>query len=234
MKASHPKPPAGKTKPRSTPTKRILIVDDHPLTRDGVSHRLQIEADLEVCGEVGTAKAALAAVRQSPPDLVLADLSLAERTGLELIKDLHVLHPDVPVLVFSMHFETLYAERVLRAGGRGYIMKSAGAAKLVEAVRSVLRGEVYLSEAMRDHVIHRFAGGPAAIAGNNTGSLSDRELEVFELIGQGKSTRDIAAQLQVSTSTVETHRAHLKEKLDLRRATDLVRSAVEWVATRDR
>jgi DNA-binding NarL/FixJ family response regulator len=224
MKASDPKPPAVKTKQRSIPAKRILIVDDHPLTRDGVSHRLRIEGDLEVCGEVGTVKAALAAVRQSPPDLVLVDLSLAERTGLELIKDLHVLHPDVPTLVFSMHYETLYAERVLRAG----------AAKLVEAIRLVLRGEVYLSEAMRDHVIHRFAGGPAAIAGNNTGSLSDRELEVFELIGQGKSTREIAAQLQVSTSTVETHRAHIKEKLDLGRATDLVRSAVEWVATRDR
>src|SRR6185295_12105158 len=182
-----------------------------------------------VAAEVGTAKAALDAVRAKPPDLVLADLSLEDRSGLELIKDLHVLHPEVPVLVFSMHYESLYAERVLRTGARGYIMKSEGAARLLEAIRRVLRGEVHLSEAMRDRAVHRFTRGPAIVKGDNTATLSDRELEVFELIGQAVGTRQIASRLRISTSTVETHRAHIKEKLNLRTATELMRAAVEWV-----
>jgi DNA-binding NarL/FixJ family response regulator len=212
--------------------KKILIVDDHPMTRHGIAQRLRAEPDLEVCAEVETAKAALAAVESARPDLVLADLSLGERSGLELIKDLHVLHPKLPVLVFSMHYETLYAERVLRAGARGYIMKSEGAEKLLEAVRRVLRGEIYLSPNMRDRAVYRFAQGPEAARGDNTAVLSDRELEVFELIGQGKGTKQITQKLHLSTSTVETHRAHIKEKLGLETATELVHAAVEWVAGR--
>lgn len=212
--------------------KQILVVDDHPMTRLGVTERIRIEPDLTVCADVGSAKEALAAVEKLAPDLVLVDLSMGERSGLELIKDLHALHPHVPVLVFSMHYETLYAERALRAGARGYIMKSEGAEKLIAAVRSVLSGAVYLSPVMRDRAVHRFAGGPAAARADNAAALSDREVEVFELIGQGLGTRQIAERLHLSTSTVETHRSHIKEKLSLGTATELVRAAVEWTAGR--
>jgi len=216
--------------PASSARKTILVVDDHPMTREGVANLLRREPGLAVCGALGTAKAALAAVRKKAPDLVLADLSLTDHSGLELIKNIHCLHPEVPVLVFSMHYESLYAERVLRAGARGYIMKSEGAAKLLDAVNRVLRGEVYLSEVMRDHAVHRFTRGPGVARGNNAASLSDRELEVFELIGHAHGTREISRRLGVSTSTVETHRAHIKQKLSLRSATELVHAAIEWVA----
>jgi len=217
-----------KTNAAAAGRRRILVVDDHPMTREGIAHLIRHEAGLAVAGEVGTARAALAAVKSDPPDLVLADLSLEERSGLDLIKDLHVLHAAIPVLVFSMHYESLYAERVLRAGARGYIMKSEGAAKLLDAIRCVLRGDVYLSEAMRDRAVFRFTHGPAALKGDNAAALSDRELEVFQLIGRALGTQEIATRLQISTSTVETHRAHIKNKLGLRTATELVRAAVEW------
>jgi DNA-binding NarL/FixJ family response regulator len=221
-----------KRKPPAPAVKRILVVDDHPMTRRGVAELLRGQPGLTVCCETGTARAALALVKANHPDLVLCDLALAERSGLELIKDLHVLHPEVPILVFSMHYESLYAERVLRAGARGYIMKSEGGAKLVEAIRQVLSGGVYLSDVMRDRAVYRFTHGPAAVNGDNTAALSDRELEVFELIGQALGTREIAQRLNVSTSTVETHRAHIKEKLGLSTATELVRAAVEWFGGR--
>jgi DNA-binding NarL/FixJ family response regulator len=202
------------------------------MTCQGIAGRIKVEEDLQVCGEVDNANAALVAVAKCMPNLVLADLSLGGRSGLELIKDLHALYPQLPVLVFSMHYETLYAERALRAGARGYIMKSEGAEKLIDAIRQVLKGKVYLSEVMRDRALHRFARGPAATEGDNAAALSDRELEVFELIGEGLGTRQIAARLKLSTSTVETHRAHIKDKLNLKNATELVRAAVEWVAGR--
>lgn len=217
---------------RQTAPKKILVVDDHPMTRHGIAQRLRCEPDLAVCGEVGMANAALAAVERHAPDLVLMDLALSERSGLDLIKDLHALYPALPVLVFSMHYESIYAERALRGGARGYIMKSEGAEMLIDAIRRVLRGEVYLSPMMRNHAVHRFARGPAAEKGDNTTILSDRELEIFELIGQGLGTRQICARLKLSTSTVETHRAHIKQKLDLHSATELVRAAVEWTTTR--
>ncbi|WP_414662925.1 response regulator [Horticoccus sp. 23ND18S-11] len=218
----------------SRATKRIIVVDDHPLTCEGVAHLLRSEPGLAVVGVAATAKAALHLVRAKSPHLVLTDLSLAESSGLELVKDLHAQFPQVAVLVFSMHYESLYAERVLRAGARGYIMKSEGAARLLAAVRRVLQGEVYLSEVMRDRAVHRFGGSPATREGDHAAALSDRELEVFELIGQAFGTRQIAAHLRLSTSTVETHRAHLKEKLHLHTATELVRAAVEWVDGRQR
>ena len=221
-----------KDRQSQAPRKRILIVDDHPMTRHGIAQRIRVESDMGVCAEVGSAAEALAAVVAHRPDLVLADLSLGGRGGLELIKDLHALNPKVPVLVFSMHYEALYAERVLRAGSRGYIMKSEGAEKLLEAIRHVLRGGVYLSAIMRDRAVHCFAGGPATAKGNNAAALSDRELEVFGLIGQGLGTRQITNRLRLSMSTVETHRAHIKEKLNLHTATELVRAAVECVAGR--
>ncbi len=198
------------------------------MTRHGVASLLQQQPGLKVCGEVDSARAALSAVRAETPDLVVVDLSLGERSGLELIKDLHALHPKVPVLVFSMHYESLYAERALRAGARGYLMKSEGAAPLIAAVRAVLQGKVYLSEAMRDRAVHRFSRGAAQAPRDNASLLSDRELEIFELIGRAQSTRQIARRLRVSVSTVETHRSHLKEKLGLSNSTELVHAAASW------
>lgn len=212
--------------------KRILVVDDHPMTRHGLAQRIGVEPDMEVCLDVGTTKAALRAMETCAPDLVLVDLSLGDHSGLELIKDLHALHPDVPVLVFSMHYESLYAERALRAGARGYIMKSEGAEALIDAMRRILKGEVYLSPTMRNHVVHRFAGRRADPSGGKAGLLSDRELEVFELIGKGLTTREVSERLHLSVSTIETHRAHIKEKLNLRTGTELIRAAVQWVTER--
>jgi DNA-binding NarL/FixJ family response regulator len=215
--------------PRSAAAaKRILVVDDHPMTRHGVASLLQQQPGLKVCGEVDSARAALAAVRAEPADLVVVDLSLGERSGLELIKDLHALHPEVPILVFSMHYESLYAERALRAGARGYLMKSEGAAPLIAAVRAVLQGKVYLSEAMRDRAVHQFSRGATQAPRDNASLLSDRELEIFELIGQALGTRQIARRLRVSVSTVETHRSHIKEKLGLKNSTELVHAAANW------
>ncbi|HLP25543.1 MAG TPA: response regulator transcription factor [Acidobacteriota bacterium] len=208
------------------------MVDDHPMTRHGISQRLRYEPDFRVCAAAGTATAAISAVERHAPDLVLVDLSLTERSGLELIKDLHALRPELSVLVFSMHYESLYAERALRAGARGYIMKSEGAEMLVEAIRRVLRGEIYLSPMMRNRSVHRFARPPVTQTSDNTRTLSDREQEIYELIGRGLDTPQICERLNLSSSTVETHRTHIKQKLNLHSATDLVRSAAEWVNSR--
>jgi len=238
--SSVPKPPvsastalaAGGNEKRAPARRRILVVDDHPMTRLGVAISIRAEPDLEVCGEAGNARAALAAVTSDPPDLVLLDLCLDGRNGLELMKDLHILHPEVPVLVFSMYSETLFAERVLRAGARGYVMKGEGAEKLLHAIREVLRGRVYLSLAMLDHAVSRFAADPAAFRAGRFAALTDRELEIFEHIGQGLTTRQISEQLRLGTSTVETHRANIKGKLGLRTVPELARAAVEWVVSR--
>jgi DNA-binding NarL/FixJ family response regulator len=216
------------TPSRAAGAKRILVVDDHPMTRHGVATLLEQQPGLVVIGQVDSARAALAAVRADPPDLVVADLGLGERSGLDLIKDLHALHPELPILVFSMHYESLYAERALRAGARGYLMKSEGAAPLIAAVRAVLHGKVFLSEAMRDRAVTHFSRGKAAVPSDNASLLSDRELEIFELIGRALSTRQIARRLRVSVSTVETHRSHIKEKLGLHNATELVHAAASW------
>jgi DNA-binding NarL/FixJ family response regulator len=227
MSADHTKPSPGRRR-------GILLVDDHPLTRYGVKLRISAEPDLEVCGECDAAAAAAAAVRNRVPDLVLLDLSFGDRNGLELLKDLNASHPRLPVLVFSMYPESLYAERVLRAGARGYLMKSEGAEKLIEAIRKVLRGDVYLSPLMLERLAARFADRPQASGPDAFAQLSDRELEVFELIGGGLRTREIARKLGVSVSTVETHRAHLKQKLDVASTGQLIRAAVEWQAGRQR
>lgn len=198
------------------------------MTRYGVALRINAEPDLEVCGECETAAAALSAALTLLPDLVLLDLSLGERSGLEFLKDAHALHPQLRILVYSMYPEALYAERVLRAGARGYVTKSQGAEKLIEAIRKVLRGEVYLSLPMLEHVAARFTQSPQAAAADPIAGLTDREVEVLELIGAGLETREIARRLRLSISTVETHRAHLKEKLGVSSAAQLIRAAVEW------
>jgi DNA-binding NarL/FixJ family response regulator len=218
--------PGKKKSPRSG--MRILIVDDHPMMRQGLAQLISSEPDLAVCQEADTAGQALDLVAARKPDLVLLDISLPDRNGLELIKDIHVFCPEVLILVVSMHDETLYAERVLRAGARGYIMKQEGGKKLMAAIRQVLNGQIYVSEKMSAKILEIFSGRRGEAGGSPVERLSDREFEVFQLIGEGKGTRDIAGHLRLSVKTVEVHRANIKEKLKVKTATDLVRYAVRW------
>lgn len=215
-----------KTTPKTK--RRILIVDDHPMMREGLAQLIDHEMDLCVAAQADTAGQAVQAVSAALPDLALVDISLPDKNGLELIKDLQTLHPQLPILVVSMHDETLYAERVLRAGGRGYIMKQEGGKKLMEAIRQVLRGQIYVSEKMSAKILEIFSGRRSQTVKSAVESLSDREFEVFQLIGQGQGTRQIAQHLHLSIKTVEVHRANIKRKLELESATDLVRYAVRW------
>lgn len=209
--------------------KRILIVDDHPMMRQGLAQLIDNEPDLSVCGEADTAGQALTGVGTQKPDLVIADISLPDKNGLELIKDLQAMQSGLPVLVVSMHDESLYAERVLRAGGRGYIMKQEGGKKLMEAIRQVLSGQIYVSEKMSAKILEIFSGRRPQGSGSPLAQLSDREFEVFELIGQGKATREIADHLHLSVKTVEVHRANIRKKLKLASGTDVVHQAIRWV-----
>ena len=206
---------------------RILIVDDHPIVRLGIRQMLAAEPDLEVCGEAESADAAKHMVTTARPDLAIVDLSLAEGTGLELIRFLRESTPTLPVLVLSMHDEALFAERVLRAGARGYIMKREAITGLVGAIRRVLAGAIYVSESMAQTVLERLAHEDAA-PDNPLANLTDRELEVFDLIGRGLNTSAIAEQLAISIKTVETYRSNIKTKLNLKDATDLIRFAAAW------
>jgi DNA-binding NarL/FixJ family response regulator len=208
--------------------KRILIVDDHPMMRQGLAQLINHESDLGVCCEAGTAAKALALAASRQLDLVLADLSLPDRNGLELIKDLQVYHPALPVLVISTHDESLYAERVLRAGGRGYIMKQEGGKMLMQAIRQVLAGRIYVSEKMSAKILEIFSGRRTQAASSLEELLSDREFEVFQLIGQGKGTREIANYLHLSVKTIEVHRLNIRQKLKLKTGLELVRYAIRW------
>jgi DNA-binding NarL/FixJ family response regulator len=217
-----------KGKAKSARAKRILIVDDHPMMRQGLSQLICSEPDLTVCCEADTARQAFEAIGELKPDLALVDISLPDKNGLELIKDLQAVHPTLPVLVVSMHDESLYAERVLRAGGRGYVMKQEGGKVLMQAIRQVLGGQVYVSEKMSARILEIFSGGRGEGGASPVGRLTDREFEVFQLIGQGRGTREIAVHLHLSVKTVEVHRANIKKKLHIMSATDLVRYAVRW------
>lgn len=208
--------------------KRILVVDDHPMMRQGLAQLICAEPDLGVCGEADNAESALGAVTSLKPDLVLADISLPGKNGLELIKDFQAIQPGVPILVISMHDESLYAERVLRAGGRGYIMKQEGGKKLMQAIRRVLEGKIYVSEKMSADILEIFSGRQTGAEGSPLEKLTDREFEIFQLIGQGKGTRDIAEKLHLSVKTVDVHRANIKTKLKLQSASELIRFAVRW------
>lgn len=215
--------------PHTSPTparKRILLVDDHPMMRAGLSGFINQQPDLEICAEAGSVAEALTQIAQKLPDLVITDITLPDRGGLELIKDLKVLYPDMRVLVLSMHDELLHAERMLRAGARGYLMKEAGAGKLLEAIHRILEGQVYVSDKLSAKIFDIFSG--RRTHNSPVERLTDREFEVFALIGEGKSTRAIAEQLNLSSKTVDVHRGHIKEKLNLPDATSLIRHAVRW------
>jgi DNA-binding NarL/FixJ family response regulator len=219
-----------KTPPKKATTQktsRILIVDDHPILREGLAQLIDQQKDLSICGQYEEAGPAFEAIGKLKPDLALVDISLKGTSGIELIKNIKANYPKLLVLVLSMHDESLYAERVLRAGASGYIMKQEATEKVLEAIRKVLNGEIYLSEKMSAKLMHQLIGGRAHHTGSLMERLSDRELEVFGLIGQGRGTRQIAEQLHLSVKTIESHRAHIKEKLNLKNATELVHRAIQ-------
>jgi DNA-binding NarL/FixJ family response regulator len=211
---------------------RILIVDDHPIMRRGIVSLVGAEGDLEIAFEAGSAVEAMEQLASNPlPDLAIVDLSLPDKSGLEVTKDIVAQYPDLKILVMSMHDESLYCERALRAGARGYIMKEAAAENLVTAIRRVLEGQIYVSEKMSSHLLEILAGRRPAALASPLDCLTDREMEVYELIGNGKGSRTIADQLHISIRTVDAHRAHLKEKLHLDDSNALVRHAIRWVET---
>jgi DNA-binding NarL/FixJ family response regulator len=208
----------------------VLIVDDHPIVRKGLAQLISHEPDMNVCGDAEDVEQALAAVVRLHPDIVIVDLTLKKLSGLDLIRQLQNLQPDLATLVLSMHDESLYAERALRAGARGYIMKQEGTDKLVTAIRTVLAGDIYVSERMAARMLGKLVGGRSSEApGSVMDRLSDRELEVFELLGRGLSTRQVAERLNVSVKTIESHREHIKQKLQLRNANELIQHATQWV-----
>jgi DNA-binding NarL/FixJ family response regulator len=213
--------------------RRVMIVDDFPMTRAGLAQFINKQTGLRVCCEASNPAEAFQRIAKKGPDLILTDLTMPGRSGTEFIKDILALHPGMPILVVSMHDEAIYAERALRAGARGYIMKESGAEKLIEAIRCVLSGRLYVSERMAATMLDTFAGRRPRGSHSSIQNLSDREFEIFQLIGQGKSTREIAGQLSLSPKTVDTHRAHIKDKLELGDATSLIRHAVRWFETQD-
>ena len=213
----------------SDPRSSIFIVEDHPVTRAGLAALISFESDLRICGEADNAPVALDLIAKIKPTLVVMDIALKTSNGLELMKNLVALLPGLPVLVISMHHEDLYAERAMRAGARGYLMKEEATDKIVGAIRTLLRGEVYLSEHIKRKSLNGLVSHRRGEAANfPLDTLSDREMEVFQLIGNGFTTREIAARLNLSAKTIDSYREHLKLKLSLENSAELVRHAIRW------
>lgn len=208
-------------------TARIVIVDDHPLVRERLTEVIHREPGLRVCGEAEDRPGAVEVVSREKPDLVIVDLTLKRSNGLDLIKDLRVLHPDLRILVLSMQDESLYAERVVRAGAHGYITKYEATERILLAIHHVLSGKMFLSAEVSDEILSRMLGKPKTVL-RSVDLLSDRELQVFELVGRGYSTRQIAEFLGLDGKTVETYRSRIKEKLDIKDASELLRRAIAW------
>ena len=223
-----------KTQPAPDGRKKVLIVDDHPLLRDGLAKVINQQPDLVVCGEAANARGGLAAVAKLRPDVAIVDLTMDDGNGLDLIKDLHARNPKLPILVLSMHHENLYAERAVRAGARGYVMKREPVGRVIAALRKVLGGHMALSEEIVSRLLGAPNHGPAAASDSPADVLSDRELEVFRLFGNGMGTRAIAKILHLAVSTVESYRSGIKQKLGLASATELVASAARFVADETR
>jgi len=207
---------------------RVLIIDDHPIVRRGLTEMINQEPDLEVCGEAADMADALEQVQQRQPDVMVVDLSLKSGHGIDLIEQVKAINPSIRMLVSSMHDESLFAERALRAGALGYLSKQEPAGKLLDAIRQVARGEIYLSSAMSNRLLYAVVGGDQ-LHRNPIAGLSNRELEVFEMIGQGLATKQIAGRLHLSPKTIETHREKIKSKLNLTNSNELNRRAVQWV-----
>jgi DNA-binding NarL/FixJ family response regulator len=212
---------------------RVLLVDDHPIVRQGLALLIDREADLSVCGEAEGAHSAFHAIATLRPDIVLLDISLSGPDGLDVLKEIRAKSANLPVLMLSMHDETIYAERAMRAGANGYIMKQEATEKVLVAIRRILRGGVYLSDRLTNTMLQQFVHGASTAKKSPLVGLTDRELEVFRLIGQGHGTRQIADELHLSVKTIESYQAHIKEKLSLRNARELVQHAIEWTVSLD-
>ena len=212
----------------SCPKTRVLLVDDHPIVREGLIRVLSEEPDLFVCGEAGDGRQAMQTIADLKPDVAIVDVSLDGSHGIDLVKNISAQYPEVKVLMLSVHDESLYAERAVRAGAKGYVMKTEPTEKLLQALRLVIQGRIYLSQAYTLRVLNRFAGKDAEQTLTPIETLSDRELEVLEMLGQGHRTREIADQLHLSAKTIQTYREHLKDKLNLPDGVSLMRFAVQW------
>jgi DNA-binding NarL/FixJ family response regulator len=208
--------------------KKILVVDDHPMMRAGLTQLIGKHPSMEVCCEVGSPAEAMALIPHRHPDLIIADLTMKGGGGLEFIKDSKALHENIPILVVSMHDEKIYAERCLRAGASGYIMKEESAEHLISAIQRVLDGGVYLSTTMSERILKSVSGANLRNEDSPLQKLTDREFEIFQLIGRGKTTNEIAQELHISPRTVDVHRSQIKEKLQLKSGTALVHFAVQW------
>jgi DNA-binding NarL/FixJ family response regulator len=223
------KSPARAVSKEAPARKRIFLVDDHPMMRDGMRMLIDSEPGLMCCGGAKSAEEALQEIPQCSPDLVITDITLPNRSGLDLIKDLAVMYPDLPVFVYSMHDEMFYAERALRAGARGYLMKEAGSEKMLEAIHRLLTGQVAVSPQIAAKILKQFSGTPTRNSNSPIEKLTNREFDVYQLIGKGRSTKQIAEQLHISPKTVAIHREHIKEKLEIDSATELTHQAIRWV-----
>jgi DNA-binding NarL/FixJ family response regulator len=212
----------------ATKKSKVFVVDDHPIVRQGLALLINRESDLTVCGEAEDAQTAVQAVATAKPDVLVVDISLNGPDGLDLLKDVRMRYPGLPVLILSMHDESIYAERALRAGAQGYIMKQEATEKVLVALRRILSAEIYVSERIANRMLQRYIGNRSAGRPSSIADLTDRELEVFRLIGEGHSTRQIAEELHISVKTVESYQAHIKEKLSLRTARELVQHAIQW------
>jgi DNA-binding NarL/FixJ family response regulator len=208
--------------------KRILVVDDHPIVRQGLALLINREPDMLVCGEAEEAMAAMHVLSSARPDLLIVDISLNGPDGIDLLKSVRLTHPSLPVLILSMHDESIYAERALRAGANGYIMKQEATENVLVAVRRILSGEIYVSARIANQMLQHYITGSGSLRNSSIADLSDRELEVFRLIGEGHGTRQIAEELHLSVKTVETYQAHIKEKLSLRSSRELMQHAIQW------
>lgn len=208
---------------------RVFILDDHPVVRHGFTQRINLETDMEFCGEAATAHDALRLVEELKPHVIMVDISLDEGDGLDVIRNLTARSDDIKILVVSSHDESIYAERCIRAGAHGYLQKSEAIDKVVEAIRHVLTDECYLSDAITSRALKWIIAGSAGPGGDGLESLSDRELQVYQLIGQGKTVNQIAEKLFLSPKTIETYRAHLKVKLQLKNSNELTHHAIRWV-----
>jgi DNA-binding NarL/FixJ family response regulator len=221
-----------KAKPASRESKKILIVDDHPMIREGLRGTISAESDLQVCGECDNAHQALEMIKALKPDLILMDITLPGKSGLELLKDIRVACPHAPILVLSMHDESLYAERALRAGAGGYITKQQPPQALIAAIRAVIQGRIYVSKEVNEYILRRLSGRNSG-SGSPLENLTDREFEIFRLIGEGKATGQIAKLLHLSPKTIAVHYANIRRKLKLPTYADLIRFAVRQEESRN-
>ena len=217
--------PQNQTPPRKN---RVLVVDDHPIVRQGLTLLINQESDLSVCGEAEGATGAMNVLASVKPDILIVDISLNGPDGIDLLKNVRSSHPTLPVLILSMHDESIYAERALRAGANGYIMKQEATEKVLVALRRILGGEIYVSDRIANKMLKHYIAGSGTVRNSSIADLSDRELEVFRLIGEGHGTRQIAEELHLSVKTVESYQAHIKEKLSLRSARELMQHAIQW------